>query len=37
MQDLDSSPAQRVLRARGVDESQLDAALRQEAAAASAP
>jgi hypothetical protein len=37
MQDLEASPAQQVLRARGVDESQLDAALRQEAAAASTP
>jgi hypothetical protein len=35
MQDLEASPAQQVLRARGVDESQLDAALRREAAAAS--
>jgi hypothetical protein len=33
MQDLEASPAQQVLRARGVDESQLDDALRHEAAA----
>ena len=33
MQDLESSPAQQVLRARGVEESQLDDALRHEAAA----
>jgi hypothetical protein len=33
MQDLEASPAQQVLRARGVDESQLDEALRHEAAA----
>jgi ATP dependent DNA ligase domain len=34
LQDLEASPAQQVLRARGVDESQLDQALRHEAAAA---
>jgi len=33
IQDLEASPAQQVLRARGVDESQLDQALRHEAAA----
>jgi hypothetical protein len=33
LQDLEASPAQQVLRARGVDESQLDEALRSEAAA----
>jgi hypothetical protein len=33
MQDLEASPAQQVLRARGVGESQLDEALRHEAAA----
>jgi hypothetical protein len=33
MQDLEASPAQQVLRARGVEESQLDEALRHEAAA----
>jgi hypothetical protein len=33
MQDLEASPAQQVLRARGVEESQLDDALRHEAAA----
>jgi hypothetical protein len=33
MQDLESSPAQQVLRARGVEEAQLDDALRHEAAA----
>jgi hypothetical protein len=33
MQDLEASPAQQVLRARGVDESQLDEALRHEVAA----
>jgi hypothetical protein len=32
LQDLETSPAQQVLRARGVDESQLDEALRHEAA-----
>jgi hypothetical protein len=36
LQDLEASPAQQVLRARGVDESQLDDALRHEAAAVSA-
>jgi hypothetical protein len=35
LQDLEASPAQQVLRARGVDESQLDDALRHEAAAVS--
>jgi hypothetical protein len=33
MQDLEASPAEQVLRARGVDESKLDDALRHEAAA----
>jgi hypothetical protein len=33
IQDLEASPAQQVLRARGVDESELDEALRHEAAA----
>jgi hypothetical protein len=33
MQDHEASPAQQVLRARGVEESQLDEALRHEAAA----
>jgi hypothetical protein len=33
IQDLEASPAQQVLRARGVQESQLDEALRHEAAA----
>jgi hypothetical protein len=33
MQDFEASPAQQVLRARGVEESQLDEALRHEAAA----
>jgi len=33
LQDLEASPAQQVLRARGVDEAQLDEALRHEAAA----
>jgi hypothetical protein len=33
LQDLEASPAQQVLRARGVDESDLDQALRHEAAA----
>ena len=37
MQDLEASPAQQVLRARGVEESQLDDALRHEAAAVSSP
>jgi hypothetical protein len=36
LQDLEASPAQQVLRARGVDQSQLDEALRHEAAAATA-
>jgi hypothetical protein len=31
LQDLEASPAQQVLRARGVDEAQLDEALRHEA------
>ncbi len=35
MQDLEASPAQQVLRARGVEESQVDDALRHEAAAVS--
>ncbi len=35
MQDLEASPAQQVLRARGVEESQVDEALRHEAAAVS--
>ena len=33
LQDLEASPAQQVLRARGVEESELDQALRHEAAA----
>lgn len=33
LQDLEASPAQQVLRARGVDEAELDEALRHEAAA----
>ena len=33
LQDLEATPAQQVLRARGVDEDQLDSALRHEAAA----
>jgi hypothetical protein len=33
LQDLEASPAQQVLRARGADESELDQALKQEAAA----
>jgi len=33
MQDFEASPAHQVLRARGVEESQLDEALRHEAAA----
>jgi hypothetical protein len=37
MQDLEASPAQQVLRARGVEESLLDDALRHEAAAVSSP
>jgi hypothetical protein len=36
LQDLEASPAQQVLRARGVDESELDQALRHEAEAATA-
>jgi hypothetical protein len=36
LQDLEATPAQQVLRARGVDESQMDEALRHEAAAVSA-
>jgi hypothetical protein len=35
LQDLEASPAQQVLRARGVDESDLDEPLRREAAAVS--
>ena len=35
LQDLEASPAQQVLRARGVEESQVDEALRHEAAAVS--
>lgn len=35
LQDLEASPAQQVLRARGVDDSQMDDALRHEAAAVS--
>lgn len=34
LQDLEATPAQQVFRARGVDEDQLEATLRQEAAAA---
>ena len=34
LQDLEATPAQQVLRARGVDEAELDTALRHEAAAA---
>jgi hypothetical protein len=33
LQDLEASPAQQVLRARGVEESELNDALRHEAAA----
>jgi hypothetical protein len=33
LQDLEATPAQQVFRARGVDEGQLDATLRHEAAA----
>src|SRR5918993_250612 len=33
LQDLEATPAQQVLRARGVEESQVDEALRHEAAA----
>jgi hypothetical protein len=36
MQDLEASPAQQVLRARGVEPTQVDEALRREAAAVSA-
>jgi hypothetical protein len=36
LQDLEASPAQQVLRARGVEESQVDEALRHEAAAVGA-
>lgn len=36
LQDLEATPAQQVFRARGVEEDQLDAALRHEAAAATA-
>ena len=36
LQDLEASPAQQVLRARGIDESQLDEALRDEATAVTA-
>lgn len=36
LQDLEASPAQQVLRARGVDESEMDQALRHEAAAVTA-
>jgi hypothetical protein len=35
LQDLEASPAEQVLRARGVDEAELDQALRHEAAAVS--
>ena len=35
LQDLEASPAQQVLRARGVEESQMNDALRHEAAAVS--
>lgn len=35
LQDLEASPAQQVLRARGVEESQMADALRHEAAAVS--
>ncbi len=34
LQDLESTPAQQVFRARGVDEDQIEATLRREAAAA---
>jgi len=34
LQDLEATPAQQVMRARGIDEDQLDATLRREAAAA---
>lgn len=36
MQDLEAPPAQQVVRGRGVDEAQVDEALRHEAAAVSA-
>ena len=36
LQDLEASPAQQVLRARGADESEMDQALRHEAAAVTA-
>ena len=36
MQDLEASPAQQVLRGRGLDQTQVDEALRHEAAAVSA-
>jgi len=36
MQDLEASPAQQVLRGRGVEQAQVDEALRHEAAAVSA-
>jgi hypothetical protein len=36
LQDLEASPAQQVLRARGAEESQIDDALRHEAAAVAA-
>jgi hypothetical protein len=36
MQDLEASPAQQVLRARGMEEGQVDEAVRREAAAVSA-
>lgn len=36
LQDLEASPAQQVLRARGVESDRLDDALRHEAAAVSA-
>jgi hypothetical protein len=35
MQDLEASPAQQVLRARGIPQSEMDEALRHEAAAVS--
>src|SRR5215212_2406570 len=36
LQDLEATPAQQVMRARGVDDEELDATLRREAAAATA-
>jgi len=36
MQDLEASPAQQVLRGRGVEQAQVDDALRHEAAAVTA-